>query len=262
MSGEMQVWRLSEIVLRSRKPDALAAFYRSAFDFVGDAGSLLLGDTRLSIEHAADDTLPYPQVPGWSPLFQHFAIRVADMDAAIARLDAVDAWRPISTHGPERLPPNTGSVIAFKFRDPEGHPLEFLASPGEPSGPLFECIDHSAISVGDVARSIAFYEHLGLAVAGRSLNSGVEQSRLDGIDGATVDVVGLRTPSGRGPHLELLGYRGSYDRGHQSIDDRVATCLAFEAPATAPAVLPTGRRRHDPDGHLIEVRSTHGTDLA
>lgn len=227
----------------------LAAFYRDAFDFVGNPGSLGLGDTRLSIERTADGSASYPRVPGWSPLFQHFAIRVADMDAAIARLDAVAGWQPISTHGPERLPPNTGSVTAFKFRDPEGHPLELLAFPDETSGPLFGRIDHSAISVADVERSIAFYERLGLAVAGRSLNTGIEQSRLDGIDDATVDVVAMRTPSGRAPHLELLGYRGSFDRGHRAVDDEIATRLVFETDHDQ-----TARRWRDPDGHLLEVR--------
>lgn len=246
------VWRLAAIVLRSRDPDRLAAFYRNAFDFVGDARSLQLGGTCLSIERVADDTAPYPRVPGWSPLFQHFAIRVADVDEAVARLGAVDGWLPISTHGPERLPPSTGSVTAFKFRDPEGHPLEFLAFPNDSAGPLFERIDHSAISVVDVDRSIAFYERLGLEVAGRSLNTGIEQSRLDAIDDAQVDVVTLRTRSGRAPHLELLGYRGSYERGHASVGDGVATCLTFEANDEPPS---TERRSRDPDGHLIEVRS-------
>ena len=174
------------------------------------------------------------------------------MDAAVARLAATDGWRPISTHGPERLPPNTGSVTAFKFRAPEGHPLEFIETPDDTARTLFERIDHSAISVTDVERSIAFYERLGMVVAARSLNTGIEQSRLDGIDGATVDVVGLRTPLGRAPHVELLGYRGPREQERSSVDDDVATRLVFAA-SVATGAPPTARRWSDPDGHPIEI---------
>ena len=52
---------------------------------------------------------------------------------------------------------------------------------------MFLGIDHSAIAVSDSARSIAFYEALGLRVAARALNSGHEQARLDG--------VGIRLPT-------------------------------------------------------------------
>ena len=90
------------------------------------------------------------------------------------------------------LPPNTGSVTAFKFRDPEGHPLELIRfrrrrarlfgkrMPGK--GILG--YDHTAISVMDVERSTAFYtDLLGFHVGGRSLNRGPEQDRLDGLTG-------------------------------------------------------------------------------
>ena len=32
-------------------------------------------------------------------------------------------------HGPQLLPPSTGSVTAFKVRDPDGHPLELSYNP-------------------------------------------------------------------------------------------------------------------------------------
>ncbi len=47
----------------------------------------------------------------------------------IGRLCSVDGWTAISTDGPQRLPPSSGGVAAFKFRDPDGHPLELLAFP-------------------------------------------------------------------------------------------------------------------------------------
>ena len=255
-TAQPRVGRIDAIVLRSKDPAALADFYRDAFDFVDvtdeEGLALMLGDTRLRIEATGAPAAAYPRdVPGWSPLFQHFALRVADIDAAMTRLATIDGWRAISTDGPERLPANTGGVTAFKFRDPEGHPLEFLAFPDRTSGPLFADIDHSAISVADVARSIAFYERLGLVVAGRSLNSGIEQSRLDGIDGAIVDVVALQTASRSAPHLELLGYRGSYDRSRAPVDDDAATRLVLEGRADDAA---PGRSWRDPDGHVLEWR--------
>ena len=99
--------------------------------------------------------------------FQHFAIVVADMALAYRRLCSVSGWTAISIDGPQRLPPSSGGVSAFKFRDPDGHPLELLAFPdgrwpaqwrARSNGDLALGIDHSAISVSDSARSIAFYQ--------------------------------------------------------------------------------------------------------
>ena len=61
--------------------------------------------------------------------FQHLAIVVSDMDAAYAHLSALGGWQPISEHGPETLPPENEDVRAFKFRDPDGHPLELIWFP-------------------------------------------------------------------------------------------------------------------------------------
>ena len=61
--------------------------------------------------------------------FQHLAIVVADMDAAFARLSAHTGWQPISQGGPQALPAANGGVQAFKFRDPDGHPLELIRFP-------------------------------------------------------------------------------------------------------------------------------------
>ena len=94
---------------------------------------------------------------------------------AYRRLCSVSGWTAISIDGPQRLPASSGGVSAFKFRDPDGHPLELLAFPdgawpahwqARSNGDLALGIDHSAISVSDSARSIAFYEALGLRVAG------------------------------------------------------------------------------------------------
>jgi catechol 2,3-dioxygenase-like lactoylglutathione lyase family enzyme len=100
--------------------------------------------------------------------FQHFAIVVSDMDKAYAALQRV-GFTPISDAGPVTLPPANGFVKAFKFRDPDGHPLELLYfPPGQGrqvwaghSDKVFLGVDHSAIGVVDTARSEAFYGTLG-----------------------------------------------------------------------------------------------------
>jgi len=72
------------------------------------------------------------------------------MDAAHARVLADARAQPISQDGPQTLPPVDGSVRAWKFRDPDGHPLELLWFPpgggravwrGHPPGAVFLGID-------------------------------------------------------------------------------------------------------------------------
>jgi catechol 2,3-dioxygenase-like lactoylglutathione lyase family enzyme len=195
------------------------------------------------------------------------------MPGALDRLREVPGWRAISSNGPEHLPHRSGGATAFKFRDPEGHPLELISFPqiseravGSP-GRSVE-INHSAISATDLDRSIAFYSGLGFTTGARSLNTGMEQRRLDGVADARVDVVELDLPD-TGPHLELLHYRGQYDRnvmppGTSDIAATRTVLLAQNAAAlgeirdayssivldsTDAAVL-----LRDPDGHLVEVR--------
>ncbi len=90
-------------------------------------------------------------------------------------------------------------------------------------------LDHSAISVADTARSVAFYESLGLSVVSRSLNTGPEQARLDAVPSPTVEVTGLGFPDGRPPHVELLCYRGEHPRtvSDLAIGDVAATRLVI-----------------------------------
>jgi catechol 2,3-dioxygenase-like lactoylglutathione lyase family enzyme len=158
---------------------------------------------------------PYPQERASNDQwFEHVALVTGDIEAVWKRLE--DA-RPqaITTGGPVLLPPNTGSVTAFKFRDPEGHPLELIFFPegvGDPGwqhgGRGIRGYDHTAVSVMDLDRSLAFYTKLlGFHVGGRSLNVGPEQDRLDGLDGCQVDVVALQLAAVPTPHVELLHYR-------------------------------------------------------
>jgi catechol 2,3-dioxygenase-like lactoylglutathione lyase family enzyme len=211
---------------------------------------------------------PYPRPSVASDLwFQHFAIVVTDMDRAFARLSRVKGWSAISTAGPERLPASSGGVSAFKFRDPDGHPLELLAfapdkvpaawKPTRASA-LFLGIDHSAISVADSARSMTFYEALGLMPDGQSLNQGAEQARLDGLAEAQVEVSAL-TPAQGVAHLELLCYRG-VARGQPTAlrhNDVAATRLIFETAQPLPGIAGASSHRGlvDPDGHHLQLVS-------
>ena len=262
----VSVRRLSKVSLNARAPEALAAFFVDALGFANQGAmngviTLILGGSRLDI--AAVNGRAYPSgVAAWSPLFQHFAITTGDIDTAMARLRQQPGWTPITEGGPQRLPVASGGVTAFKFRDPEGHPLELIAFPTEDAAP--SRIDHSALSVADTIRSVLFYQRLGLAVGARSLNGGPEQDRLDGLIGAEVEVTALNLPEGR-THLELLGYHGDYRRESQPAaeNDVAGTELVFTtagadeleelrrslSPSAAPGVL----RLRDPDGHRVRI---------
>ena len=176
-----------------------------------------LGDQMIVLRTVEPSGRSYPAGSTSTDLwFQHFAIIVSDMEAAYARLQKVGRFTPISEDGPQTLPPSSGSVEAFKFRDAEGHPLEFLAFPAgegpevwqaKRSSGLFLGIDHSAISVGDTVRSIAFFEGaFGLILGAQTENTGIEQSRMDAVSDARVTVTGLE-PAATPPHVELLGYK-------------------------------------------------------
>ena len=214
-----------------------------------------LGAQRLAIEQFEAAGRPCPDGGDAASLwFQHLALVVTDIGAAHARLRGVAS---ISTGGPQRLPPASGGVTAFKFRDPDGHPLELLAFPaGEGPGAwrgrtalpgqIALGIDHSAISVADVAASERFYAGLGLVPGKASLNEGPAQQRLDGLRDVRVAVVPMQ-PAGGTPHLELLGYqvpRGGIGPALRA-NDVAATRIGWQG--TAAAVLT------DPDGHLQQV---------
>jgi len=249
------VTEIARIRLNARDPGALANFFVGALGFerqpvCGEAERLSLGPGRLEISPAGG--APFPaEVPGWSPLFQHFAIAVSDVAAAYERLRRTPGWSPISTNGPERLPASSGGVTAFKFRGPEGHPLE-LISAGAGAIPR---IDHSAISVADTVRSIAFYVGLGLRRGAGSINHGPQQDSMDNLPNADVEVSSLHAPTGA-MHLELLAYRGAYDRPRRlpAPDDIAATRLVFttDEDSGPPRLL------RDPDGHFLQLAPTSG----
>jgi catechol 2,3-dioxygenase-like lactoylglutathione lyase family enzyme len=272
----MAVTHIARISFTAADPDGLAAFYCEAFGFeptgtehyggrrfsqlMGLAGAearaLLLGLGRQTLELVgfASPGRRYPSdIAGNDPRFQHIAIVVADMPAAYARLSACRGWAPITRPAPQHLPAGSGGVIAFKFRDPEGHPLELLAFPPDrvPSpwrepqrrGPCLG-IDHSAIVVADTTRSVRFYERLlGFRATGRSLNHGREQDQLDGVAEALVEVTALASHRAEPPHLELLCYRPAVEISSPEAlprsNDVAATRLVLEIdrlPELAPSL--------------------------
>ena len=139
--------------------------------------------------------------------FQHLALATDNVAIAMQSLAGTEC-SAVSRHGAQTLP---GGTVAYKFRDPEGHPLELIALPDQDTRTAGG-IDHTAISVADAGASIAFYtSNFGFDVTARQVNTGPAQDALDGLDDTLVDVVGL-APARPAPHLELLGYRNPRGR--------------------------------------------------
>ena len=254
---------------------------------------LRLGEEELVLVQFDSSGREYPRDSRSNDLwFQHLAIVVSNMDAAYSRLRSSAGWHPISTDGPETLPQTSGGVRAFKFRDPDGHPLELLWYPPRSAIPKWQerartaasddpfiGIGHSALSVSSVRRSLAFYRSLGLHIAKQSVNRGAAQSRVDGLSAARVRVTSLRAAGSAGPGLELLAYRPpGRPRGSCSVTDlstdwtTLSAVMAGSASDPMPAPpAPTGRvpaptslkkiaAMSDPDGHRF-VLVSHGASL-
>jgi catechol 2,3-dioxygenase-like lactoylglutathione lyase family enzyme len=227
--------------------------------------------------------------------FQHICLVVNSMEEALDGLrPALDAGRirPISTT-PQRLPDwnsAAAGIVAYKFHDPEGHPLELLEFPPDKGdarwhragpGPLLG-IDHSAIGIADTARSVRFYaELLGLRHLSDGENSGAEQDGLDGLRDVRVRISSLRYR--QGPGIECLEYRsppggrelppdlGPQDVGHWQLrlwlDDleivakgasayggRLISPGIVDLADQAPLVgAPRALQLADPDGHRLQL---------
>jgi catechol 2,3-dioxygenase-like lactoylglutathione lyase family enzyme len=276
--------RLALFSLTTHDADALAAFFETALGFfrvgearlesprlerltgvAGGARSVMLGVGAERIELLQFDRpgLAYPSGASSSDLmFQHFAIVVSDMARAHGRLESVGGWTAISTGGPERLPAASGGVTAFKFRDPEGHPVELLAfargtapAPWNVEGGANPSlgIDHSAISVSDSERSIEFYRALGFRVSARTVNRGPEQARLDGMPAPLLEVTALSPPDAP-PHIELLCYLSAAQEQPAVVhnDDVAATRLVLGMGGQSGDGAAIARRlMFDPDGHRL-----------
>ena len=212
-----------ESALGFRKVDHRTVVDRNVDALTGVFGTrvrmatLKLGDEFIMLEqYVAPAGQPMPTDGRSNDLwFQHFAVVVSDMDRAFAHVSRFGA-QAISS-APQTIPQsNTAAagIKAYKFRSPDGHPLELLYFPPDKGSAkwqdksrLFLGIDHSAIAVSDTERSTHFYQDLvGLKVAGGSLNSGTTQEQLDNASGAVVKITGLRPDSANSPGLEFLQY--------------------------------------------------------
>lgn len=257
MSGAL---RIAAIRLLCPDPDRTATFYAAAFGCAvlreRDAVTVGLGEQRIELVRTA--ARPASSAASTSTAFQHCAIIVSDMAAAMTRLRASEGWSAISRNGPEQLPASTGGVAGFKFRDPDGHPLEFLCFPPTTIPPawrgrdgLFLGIDHTAITVVDTETSAAFYGSLGFTVANRGVNRGIEQARMDDVDDPVVEVTALSPRGGAPPHLELLCYR---EPGTTRVilppDDVLATRIVLTGGDGA-----ADEDRIDPDGHRFVLKA-------
>lgn len=221
--------------------------------------------------------------------FQHMAIIVSDMDRAYQRLREFKVR--YASPEPQRLPDwnrSAGGILAFYFRDPDGHPLEVLQFPEGKGrakwhtndGRLFLGIDHTAIVITDTTASLNFYRDLlGLEVAGESENYGPEQERLNNVFGARLRITAVRGESG--PGIEFLEYLAPRDGRPYPADEKAndlvhwQTRLVSDSAEAAARELAQARtvflssgviavtgqmpNTHkafivrDPDGHAVEI---------
>lgn len=235
----IQVQKIRAIRLTVKDADRSQDFYTQALgfepvsditvetedysDFVGIAGAkirivtLQLGDELIELmEYLNVAGKPIPSDSQSNDLwFQHLAIAVSDLDRAYAHLQTFPI-EPISA-SPQTIPPDnkaSAGVRAFKFKDPDRHPLELIWFPADKgqdkwhhkSERLFLGIDHSAIAISNTEQSLQFYRDLlGMQVEGGSLNQGETQAELDNLPEAEVRITPLRPQLG-GLGIELLDY--------------------------------------------------------
>jgi catechol 2,3-dioxygenase-like lactoylglutathione lyase family enzyme len=282
--------KVSDVEVSGRDYELLTGVFGARLRIV----TLRLGDESVELtEYIAPKGRPFPtDLKPNDAAFQHIAIIVSDMDRAYARLRQFKAEH--ASTGPQRLPewnPNAGGISAFYFRDPDRHFLEILHFPPgkglakwHRTDQLFLGIDHTAIVVGDSARSLAFYrDQLQMKVAGESENYDTEQEHLNGVFGARLRITALRAEEG--PGVELLEYLAPRDGRPAPFDlhsndiahwqttmvseavDRITRLFklrvfSFVSPnIVAVPSSDLGFRRgvlvRDPDGHAVRLVAVH-----
>ncbi|HEY8944927.1 MAG TPA: VOC family protein, partial [Polyangiaceae bacterium] len=158
-------------------------------------------------------------------------------------------------------------IRAFYFADPDGHALELIQFPPGKGDPrwqrrvpctktpralcLFLGIDHTAITVENTRRSLAFYrDALGLRVAGESENHGTEQEHLNGVFGARLRITALRAEAG--PGIELLEYLAPRGGRKMPADARENDLFHWQIAVLAQGTNSSFLMR-DPDGHALRI---------
>jgi len=238
LQSSIQAQRIQAIGLTVVDIDRSISFYTKVLQFeiisdiTGDESShrsesvshtcvrtatLKLGDETIRLMQYLDHHgKPMPQDSQSNDLwFQHLAIVVSDMDRAYAHLQSFPI-EPIST-APQTIPPGNKAaayIQAYKFRDPDRHPLELICFPSgkgqakwhQDSSRLFLGIDHTAIAIANTEQSLQFYrDFLGMQVDGGSFNWRETQARMDGVPDAKVRITALKPAQG-GLGIELLEY--------------------------------------------------------
>ena len=223
----------------------------------GRRRTLRMGEQTVAIDQFEEAGCAYPEESDAASLwFQHLALVVPDIEEAYGR---VRDMAPISEGGPQHLPPASGGASAYKFRDPDGHPLELLQFPRDKTpaswrqrapepGQIAIGIDHSAISVAETQASVAFYTERGLATGKPTLNEGPAQQHLDDLRDVEVAVVPMQ-PDGGVPHLELLGYKVPRGKAGEKLraNDVAATRIVWSGSHS--------ELLSDPDGHLLQIEA-------
>ena len=254
--------------------------------------ALSLGNEQIALLQylTPADGRPVPRDSRGNDLwFQHVAIVVRDMGRAYSWLRTQRVAHVSSA--PQTLPQwnrAAGGIQAFYFADPDGHTLEIIHFPEGKGDPrwqapasctrtpvelcLFLGIDHTAITVEDTDRSLAFYrDRLGLRVAGESENYGTEQEHLNGVFGARLRITALRAAAG--PGIELLEYLSPQGGRPMPVNVRANDLFhwqvvlgATNTSAVRAAAIATGGRSvvqtpslsevhvRDRDGHALFVR--------
>ena len=206
--------KIGERIVADRNYDYLTGVFGTRVR----SATLQLGDERIELEqYLTPSGQPIPVDSRSNDLwFQHFAVVVSDMERAYEHLRAFPI-QSISS-APQTIPESNkaaAGIKAYKFKDPDGHPLELLWFPADKGkakwqsadGRLFLGIDHSAIGISSTERSTAFYRDLiGLTIAGGTTNTGMTQEQLDNAFGAVVRITGLRPDRSESPGLEFLQY--------------------------------------------------------
>ena len=120
---------VDHVAIAARDPGALADWYCRALGFrvLSDNGKerptrLLAGDAGALIEMMPDNQTPARGRELFNPGISHLAIRVDDLEAAVARLNE---------HGVQSAPPieAAGGGRIANFADPEGNALQFVERP-------------------------------------------------------------------------------------------------------------------------------------
>ncbi len=205
--------KVAEFEVTGTAYDTLSGVFASNMKIV----HLQLGDQTVELtQFVSPKGRPIP-VPSHSNdlWFEHMAIVVSDMEKAydVLRRNGVRQISPEPQTIPKSNVPAAG-IKVIKFRDPDNHDLELIYFPKgkgnarwhQATDRLFLGIDHTAITVSNTEQSLKFYRDLlGMKVAGKSLNTGITQERLDGLFNARVRVTAV-VPETYPPHVEFLQY--------------------------------------------------------